>query len=74
MGRTKLYKSNADRVSAYRETVRRLDVAVTEDLNATIERLSSQFGVSKSDVVNSLIREALTNRDQFRGGLYRWKK
>ena len=74
MGRKKLYETNAERVSAYRETVRRLDIAVTEDINTTIERLSVQFGVSKSDVVNSLIREALTNRDQFRGGLYRWKK
>jgi len=67
-------KSQIERNAEFRATVRRLDVAVNPTLYATLEKLSVRFGVSKNEVVNSLIRSALTQSDIFKTGLYQYKK
>jgi len=67
-------KSQSERNAEFRATVRRLDVAVNPTLYATLEKLSVHFGVSKNEVVNSLIRSALTQSDIFKTGLYHYKK
>ena len=67
-------KSQIERNAEFRATVRRLDVAVNPTLYSTLEKLSVHFGVSKNEVVNSLIRSALTQSDIFKTGLYHYKK
>jgi len=66
-------KSQIERNAEFRSTVKRLDVAVNPKLYETLEKLSVHFGVSKNEVVNSLIRSALTKDDIFKTGLYRYK-
>jgi hypothetical protein len=73
MGRTKKHADENARNQAYRDTVRRLDIAVTPSLMTTLDKLAGHFQVSKSDLVNSLIRDALTNRDILKTGLYQWR-
>lgn len=67
-------KSQSERNAEFRATVRRLDVAVNPALYETLEKLAGHFGVSKNEVVNSLIRSALTQSDIFKTGLYQYKK
>ena len=67
-------KSQIERNAEFRATVKRLDVAVNPILYATLDKLSVHFGVSKNEVVNSLIRTALTQTDVFKTGLYQYKK
>lgn len=74
MGRKKIYADDAARVAAFRAKGARLDIAVTDELNATLQKIAEHFEVSKSDVCNSLLRFALTNRDVYKVGLYSWKK
>lgn len=74
MGRPKKHADGVERTAAYRDTIRRLDIAVSFELMETLDKLSAHFQVSKSDLVNSLIRDALTNRDVIKTGLYRYKK
>jgi hypothetical protein len=74
MGRPKKYENDAARVAAHRERNRRIDVSVTPDFDATIEKIAAYFEVSKSDVMNSLARSALTNADVYKTGLYQWRK
>lgn len=74
MGRPKKYKDDAARLAAFREKNRRIDVTVNPDLDDTLGKISDYFGVSKNEVVNSLIRTALTSSDVFKTGLYAYKK
>lgn len=74
MPRKRKYETDADRVAAFRAKGRRLDIAVTDELDATINKIADYFEVSRSEVVNSLIRFALTNHDVFKSGLYSWHK
>ncbi len=61
------------RNAEYRATVKRLDVAVNPVLYDTLEKLSVHFKVSKNEVVNALVRTALTQTDVFKTGLYKYK-
>lgn len=72
MGRPRKYASDAERVAAFRTKKPRLDVPVSEKLDATINDIAAYFEVSRAYVVNSLIRTALTNRDVYKVGLYHW--
>ena len=74
MGRPRKFESQAERNAAYRGAVKRIDVAVTPDLYDTIEQVAVFFEVSKNEVVNSLIRSALTHADVYRTGLYHYRK
>ncbi len=64
---------NAQRVAKYRSQHARLDVAVSPAIGQSIADLSLQFEASKNEVVNSLLRWALTNRDWKKQGLL-WRK
>ena len=74
MGRPRKYADTSERNAAFRETVRRLGIAVNPTLFDTLEKIAAHFGVSKNEVVNSLIRSALTQSDVFKTGLYHYKK
>lgn len=74
MGRPKKYENDAARIAAYRDKNRRIDVTVNPDLDDTLGKIADYFGVSKNEVVNSLIRTGLTSSDVFKTGLYAYKK
>lgn len=67
-------KTQAERNAEFRATVRRLDIAVNPTLYETLEKIAGHFGVSKNEVVNSLVRTALTQTDIFKTGLYKYKQ
>lgn len=60
----------ADRKAAYRATHARLDVATTPRIADTIASLATDLGASRNEVVNSLLRFALTNRNWRQQGLW----
>lgn len=74
MGRPKKYETDAERVAAFREKNKRVDLSVNPDLFETLEKIAVYFDVSKNEVVNSLIRTALTSGDVFKTGLYAYKR
>lgn len=74
MARPKKYADQSERNAAFRESVKRLDVAVSPDLYDTIQSVADYFQVSKNEVINSLIRSALTARDVYQVGLYNYRK
>lgn len=74
MGRPKIHADQSERNAAFRATVRRLDIAVNPDLFDTLEKIAAFYGTTKNEVVNSLLRTALTSRDVFKSGLYKYKK
>lgn len=61
--------NTARRVAAHRERYARLDVSVKPSVNQTIEDLATMYACNKVDVVRSLLRFALTNRDWKSQGL-----
>lgn len=65
--------ASAARVAEFRSRHVRLDVSVDPSIGETIGELSSDFEVSKNEVVNCLLRWALTNRDWKRQGLV-WRR
>ena len=69
-GRRKVHADSAARVRAHRDGKSRLDVLVPSSLGETIASLSSDLDVSRNDVVLSLIRFALTNRNWRTQGLW----
>lgn len=58
------------RLAAYRATHARLDVATTPRIADTIASLATDLGASRNEVVNSLLRFALTNRNWRQQGLW----
>jgi metal-responsive CopG/Arc/MetJ family transcriptional regulator len=61
--------SVALRVVKHRSSHVRLDVSVSLRTGASIDGLASQFDCSRSEVVRSLLRWALSNRDWKTQGL-----
>lgn len=55
--------SSAVRVAEFRARHVRLDVSIAPQTGATIDDLAEQFDCSRSVVVRSLLRYALTNRN-----------
>lgn len=57
------------RVAAHRSKHLRLDVSLSPRMGMTIDDLASFYGCTKAQVVRSLLRFALTNRDWKTQGL-----
>lgn len=70
VGRPALHATSAARKRAYREKVTRLDVAIKPEIAETIADISEQLDCSRNELLNSLIRFALTNRNWKQVGLY----
>jgi hypothetical protein len=68
-GRPRIHASDSVRVAEFRSKHARLDVPISLPIGKTIEDLALYFGCSKADVVRSLLRFALTNRDWRKQGL-----
>lgn len=69
-GRASLHADAAARGRAHRSRLARLDVTIKPEIADTIARTSDVLGCSRNELVNSLIRFALTNRNWQQVGLY----
>lgn len=70
VGRPAIHADAAAKVRAHRAKVARLDVSIKPEIADTIADIASELGCSRNDVVNSLIRFGLTNRNWKQVGLY----
>ena len=69
-GRPRVHATNAAKVRAHRAKLARLDVAIKPEIAATIKQISGDLDCSANELLNSLIRFALTNRNWKQVGLY----
>lgn len=69
-GRASLHADAAARVRAHRARLARLDVTIKPEIADTIAQISDVLACSRNELVNSLIRFALTNRNWQQVGLY----
>jgi hypothetical protein len=70
MGRPRKYANNAEKQKAFRERYATINVRTERDTKDTIERLAEFTDTSEAEVVNSLIKFALLNRNWFTVGLF----
>lgn len=69
-GRRAVHPSAAARVRAHRAKLSRLDIAIKPEIADTIAQISEMLDCSRNELLNSLIRFALTNRNWKQVGLY----
>lgn len=69
-GRPAKHLDSAARKRAHREKVARLDVAIKPEIADTIADIADGLDCSRNELLNSLIRFALTNRNWKQVGLY----
>ena len=62
-GRPTLHASSAARKSAYRAKFSRLDLTLKNETAATLSELAGVLDCSQNELVQNLIRFALTNRN-----------
>lgn len=70
MGRPRKYASDAEKQKAFRERYAILSVRVEKHIKATIADLASDLDTSEAEVVSSLIKYALLNRNWHTLGLF----
>ncbi len=70
LGRPAVHASAAARKRSYREKVARLDVAIKPEIADTLTQIAADLDCTKNELLNSLIRFALTNRNWKQVGLY----
>jgi len=69
-GRRPVHADGAARKRAHRAGKARIDYTDKPEIAQTIADLADQFGVSRNEVMQSLTRFALTNRNWKQVGLY----
>lgn len=70
VGRPAIYADDAARVRAHRAKLARLDVAIKPEISETIAQIAGELDCSRNELLNSMIRFALTNRNWKQVGLY----
>lgn len=70
LGRPSVHIGDAARVRAHRARLARLDITIKPEIADTIAQISDVLDCSRNELVNSLIRFALTNRNWQQVGLY----
>lgn len=70
MARPKLHGSAAERQAAYRQRWAVRSLRLETETNETIERIAREYDVPPNEVINSLIKFALLNRDWHKLGLF----
>ena len=70
MARPKKYATPAEKQAAYRDRWAIKTIRLEKTTGDTIERLSAEFDASESEVVDSLVKFALLNRNWFTLGLF----
>lgn len=73
-GRPKLHANGAARLAEYRKRNVRVDVTLPQAIGETLASISSDLDCSRNELLGSLIRYALTNRNWRVLGLYGSKK
>ena len=68
-GRRAVHADPAARVRAHRAKKARLDVLIKPELDETLTSIAGELDCSKNELMNSLIRFALTNRNWRQLGL-----
>lgn len=63
LGRPALHTSNAARKQAFRAKFHRLDLTIKIETGAVLADIAAGLDCSKSELVNNMIRFALTNRN-----------
>lgn len=69
-GRRAVHADAAARVRAHRANKARIDYTDKPEIAQTIAEIADQLGVSRNEVMQSLTRFALTNRNWKQVGLY----
>lgn len=69
-GRKRRHATDAARVAAFRAARTRFDFVTSNRVGETINSLATQFDCSSNQVLNSLVRYALTNRNFKQVGLW----
>ena len=69
-GRCPVHASAAARKAAYRAEKARIDYTDKPAIAATLEEIAAELDCSKNELMQSLVRFALTNRNWKRVGLY----
>lgn len=62
-GRLRVHSTNSKKTIAYRTRNVRMDVTVPPALAETLTEISSQLDCSRNELLNSLVRFALLNRN-----------
>lgn len=70
MARPRKYEDDAAKMRAYRERYAVKSFRFEKDTAETIARLASELDTSESEVINSLVKFALLNRNWFVLGLF----
>lgn len=70
-GRRPVHASAAARKAAYRAEKARIDYTDKPAIAATLEEIAAELDCSKNELMQSLVRFALTNRNWKTVGLYR---
>lgn len=69
MGRPKIHETGADRRAAHLADKDRFDFITTKLMGESIRELAAAYECSNSEVLNDLVRYALTNRNWKTQGL-----
>ena len=69
-GRRPVHASAAARKAAYRAEKKRIDYTDKPAIAATLEEIAAELDCSKNELMQSLVRFALTNRNWKQVGLY----
>jgi DNA-directed RNA polymerase specialized sigma subunit len=69
-GRPAVHADSAARKRAHRASLARIDYADDPAIVATVAEIAAELGQSKAEVMKSLVRFALTNRNWKQVGLY----
>lgn len=69
MPRPKIHEDEAARRAAFLADKDRFDFITDKHIGASVRELAAHFGASNADVLNDLIRFALTNRNWKQQGL-----
>lgn len=70
MGRPRKYASAAEKQAAYRQRWVVRSLRLEAETDETIKRIADEFDASPNEVINSLIKFALTNRNWHTQGLW----
>ena len=69
-GRPRVHASDSVRVKNFRSTKVRIEVALPPDTGARLSEIASSLDCSRNELLLSLVKFALTNRDWRRLGLW----
>jgi len=70
MGRPRVYASDAERQAAYRDRYAVIDCRVEKETAETLTKIATYLDVPRTEVIASLLKFALLNRNWLQLGLF----